>query len=546
MSKNNRFSALCIDEHYEYNKCNKDITNIIDVNNSEKNDKTIISKNSTDSSNNDGWKNVSFLKHKKEQKRSMNIPITTTHQKSDNVPYNSNSNPNLIKPNKNIQVDKIRTINTPRFTKLDSLQQIKSVQTNNSSSLKKSFTAKPVEKKGSIILPDYYGVRSNDNPYEIYQSEYDWIRRVGGLEKSETIDHMFKGAMTCAISYFDNYMVKNKFFTNKISTDESKQDELIELICIQTTAILFHRLIKSDSSEIVKTILKNLPLYRTVSGNPSERSNSERTSSGSLAYMRVRRRFIDNLRTSKNNNSITKEDKIAATTKVFDIEHKWSRYILQSIWNGNNPIHDCLYYGAKSSFEFLLCHYFEHGIHKELNHMMLVANIQNETHDTILENGIKACDSQGSLNIIRKKQYNECGHLYNNTVKTLYAQINNLIKEESTNVVSNRTVNNIFNKVDILDPIKSNSTLNKQEINKLELSDDSEGDNVNICSLISNGDVDGMVNHIERCAKKDQFDIISKTFDLWEAASNADSTGQLKDYICDVKFLCKDILNTVN
>jgi hypothetical protein len=453
----------------------------------------------------------------------------------------------------------------------------KPISENNNTVGKKSFSAKAVQNKGSIVLPDYYGKRSSQNQFEIPQCEYEWVKRVGGLEKSTALDHMFKGAMGCAIAYYDNYMAKNKFFTGKISIDENKQNELIELVCMQTTAILFHRLLKSDTCEIVKTILKNLPLYRTVSGNPSERSSTARTSIGSLAYMRVRRRFIDDLRTFKTGTA-SEAEKNEARLRVTAIEDKWSKYILQSVWNGNNPIHDCLFYGAKSSLEYLLCHYFENSMHHQLNHMMLVPNIQDETHDKILENGIKACDAQGSLNIIRKKQYNECGHLYNNTVKALHAQIHNIVKDEADEIISKSAISSMYDtalKSAVDTEFKTDSTANITSVSEIDVeidnltmnantdgitsgaigsmgsvtstiadveSDDAEGDDVNICSLISNGDVEGMCKHIERCAKNKQYKIIDKTFELWRAAADSDSSGQLNDYLTDVNFLCEDYL----
>jgi len=462
-----------------------------------------------------------------------------------------------------------------------------SVSTKDETVTKKSFSAKPVENKTPLKLPEYYNVRSAENPYEIYQSEYEWVRRVGGLEKSETIDHMYKGTMACAISYFDNYMRTNGFFKDKISANLNVQDDLIELICMQTTAILFHRLIKSDSSEIAKTILKNLPLYRTVSGNPSERCNSKVPTNGSAAYLRVRRKFINDLRTSQTGStdkaccdgdaddsvdntlvSTSDEERIAATraaakARVVATEKKWLHYILQSVWNGNNPIHDCLYYGAKSSLEFIFCYCIEQGMPHQLYRMMIEPNIQNETHSMVLKNGINACDEHGSLNIIRRKQYNECSKLYENTEKLLRAQINNLIKEEADEIISMTTVNSnkLSNDVDSPksevekdsaeekvkalmnnDSVPKDNKDNTEDNTEDNAENNAEGDNVNICSLISNGDVEGMAKHIERCAKKQQFGIITKTFAFWKAAADADHTGQLHDYMSDVSFLCEDHL----
>lgn len=425
---------------------------------------------------------------------------------------------------------------------------------------KKSFAAKPTQRKTTINLPEYYGVRSGKDPYELPQREYDWVKRVGGLEKSEAIDHMFQGAMACAILYYDNYMVKNEYFKNKISEIASKKDELIELVCMQTTAILFHRLIKSDSCDIVKTILKNLPLYRCASANPSEKSHNCTLTEGKTAYARIRTNFMRDLQMSrmkdlhmyrgKTSVPCTEEERKAATERVEATEKKWSNYILQSVWNGNNPIHDCLYYGANQSLEFLLFHYFQNSMHNQLNHMMLLPNIQNETHLTIIENGIKASELSPSWNIIRKNQFNNCAQLYNSTVKTLHAQIHNLIEDEAGEILSKSAISDIVDK-----SMSDKATINEDNLassiadvckigNMSESNSDEEadGDNDNICTLITNGDIEGMTKHIERCAKKGHYGIIQKTFELWKETASADHTGEFEDYLKDVEFLCEDYL----
>jgi hypothetical protein len=433
----------------------------------------------------------------------------------------------------------------------------KSGSADNSGVAKKTFDAKPVQRQGNLNLPTYYGIRTNQNEFEIPQCEYDWVKRVGGLEKSVTIEHMFKGAMACAISYFDNYMTKNKFFHGKIALDERIQEEIIELICMQTTAILFHRLIKSDSVEIVKTVLSNVPLYRTVSGNPTERTgNGSKESNGASIYMKVRSKFIDDLRIThkKTTTTYTDEQIEEARQRVARTEQKWQKYILQSVWNGNNPIHDCLYYGAKSSFQHLLCHYFETSMHKELNNMMLVRNIQNETHLNIVENGKKACDGQGSLNIIRRKQYKECEELYNKTVETLLKYMNRTLEDEANNILGNllgseeSKSNNVDDATNDSEQIDNPfSPTNGASANDESGSEsDADGDNVNIYSLISNGNVEGMANHINRCAKKSRYDIIHKTFEVWRDTAAADSKGELADYISDVEFMTEQAIQKMN
>lgn len=504
---------------------------------------------------NNGTNNTSFVYNKSNDSES-NSGQEYTNERSYAKPISSFTKLEAYKQN--------RSGNSSAHSSARSSAHSSAQVVDDSQVAKKSFTAKTAPRKTTIDLPAYYGVRSGKDPFEIPQREYEWVKRVGGLEKSETIDHMFKGTLACAISFFDNYMVKNEFFKDKISTDEAKKDELIELVCMQTAAILFHRLIKSDSSDIVKTILTNLPLYRTVSGNPTERSNSS-TSAGSIAYMRVRRNFINDLRISQGKTATicTKYEKQAAADRVIATEKKWLNYILQSVWNGNNPVHDCLYYGANQSLEFLLLNYIQHSMLHQLNHMMLIPNIQNESHLTIIENGIKANENSGTLNIIRRKQFNDCAHLYNSTIKSLYAQINKLVDDEAGEILSQSAISDLVDKnmsknakQDATNSATNNAntedcneasdlidaSLTDENLLASESDTEADGDNANICSLIYNGDVEGMSKHIERCAKKNQHKIIEKTFELWKSTAEADHTGALNDYISDVEFLCTEFL----
>lgn len=380
---------------------------------------------------------------------------------------------------------------------------------------KKSFTQQHVQRTEIIQLPDYYKTRLGEdkNVYEIPQGEYKWIKCVGALEKANSLKDMWSGIMSCAISYFENkeFLQSNKFFANKINSDftfdESKQNEFIELICIQTTAILFHRLVKSDSVENVKCLLQNLPLYKVVSGNPVEMTHLSK-SNGAHAYNRIKYQYMNDLRISQNKKGTYSLDEINISLKrIKDTEHRWINYILQSSWNGNNPIHDCLYYGACQSFECLLEQYFKLNMQNELNRMMLEPNIQEETHVDIVHNGKKKCE-QHSNYIIRKGQFEKCEQLYNRTIYTL--------KNYS----------------------KFTSTFDDDE-----KSDASDGDTGTVHSLIINGDIEGMISHINR--NKDDLNIVKKTLEIWQSTVDIDKTGQLIDYLDDVKFQTKEILDNV-
>jgi len=231
-------------------------------------------------------------------------------------------------------------------------------------------------------------------------------------------------------------------------------------------------------------------------------------SSEANAYMRVRHRYINDLRTiHKKKGTSTKIDNIDAKLRVTTTENKWKMYIVQSVWNGNNPIHDCLYYGTNQSFECLLEHYYRLDLLTELQKMMLEPNIQNETHLDIVKNGKKACEKHSSF-IIRNAQFEECEKLYNRII---------------TNLLTYKKPND---QKEIQDEITENN--------------DSDGDNVNVYSLINSGDIDGMIAHINR--NNDNKEIIQKTLEIWQTAVDGDKTGQLVDYLDDLKYQVKAIL----
>ena len=397
----------------------------------------------------------------------------------------------------------------------------------NTDSKKKSFSQPQIQRTETIVLPDYYNQRVGEdkNVNEIPQSEYDWIKRLGALEKANSVGEMWNGIMACAIAYYENkqFLQRNKFFANKLTSElafnQSKQEELIELICIQATAILFHRLVKSDSAETVKILLNSLPLYKAVPGNPVDMTNLSR-SNGANAYLRVRHNFINDLRVVQNKKGSNDKTEIqSASIRIKNTEKKWLDYILQSVWNGNNPIHDCLYYGACTSFECLLEYYLKLNMHVELNAMMLQTNIQNETHVDIVKNGRKACEKQSSF-IIRNIQFEECEKLYNRTIEML----KNYKKDSDIFSLEEDTIS------DTTPPTQTTIS-------------NSDGDNVNVYSLINNGDIDGMIAHINR--NKNNPTIITKTLEIWQSTVDMDKTGQLVDYLEDLKYQTKSIIENL-
>lgn len=453
-------------------------------------DTSVLNKDSSNDVNVDENKNVKFR----------SFPVSEISLDSDNwsnVKFNKKNTRRMDVPVKNVNKESYASALSKKVDNSNNEIEIK----------KKSFSVQSVKKTSdTVILPDYYQKRMGENEYEIPQCEYDWVKRVGGLEKSESLEHMWRGAMACAISYFENkgMMQRNKFFSSKISSelayDEQKQDYLVELICIQTTAILFHRLIKSDSVDNIKVLLNSLPIYKAVTGNPVDMTDISR-SIGANSYMRIRYKFINDLRTVQNKKGLSTDEEISeASKRIANIENRWMKYIIQSVWNGNNPTHDCLYYGAYHTFEELLQYYLKLNMQKELKNMLTVPNIQNESHSNIVENGKKACEKQSAY-IIREAQYKKCEILYNSTIKLL----SEYVESEPKQLIDN----------------------------KHKIESDSDGDILNVHSLINTGNIESMINHLVR--NKNNKEIIINTIKIWNSIVESDSTGVLCDYLEDVK-----------
>jgi hypothetical protein len=300
-------------------------------------------------------------------------------------------------------------------------------------------------------------------------------------------------------------MNKNQFFIGKKTINN---EELLELILIQTFSILFHRSIKSDTVDIIKIILSNLPNYRIISGNPLENTPLANTN-GALLYQKIKSKWIKLNRNLINAKKYEDNIKIEEyTSSIKTIENKWMNYIIQSIWNGNNPIHDCLYYGSSMCFDYILEYCYEKNLYDILTNMMSVSNGQNESHKDIVCNGKKSCEKDASY-IIRKIHYTKCETLYNKTIELLQTKINN---------------DNLF--IDEYDNINAN-------------------DNINVIDMLMNKDNNIIINYIINYTKLNQYDIIIKTFKIWD--DMVKNNDDLTNYLSDIKKLPElvDIINII-
>ena len=395
---------------------------------------------------------------------------------------------------------------------------------------KKSFTAPIVKRDGAIELPDYYKKRDGNNLYEIPQNEYAFIKRVGGLEKSDGPKSMLLGVLNCGVSYFNNqeFLLNNKFFKDRITTDPTRQEELMELILIQTVAILFHRLIKSDDTASIQMILNNLPLYRIVTSNNYDNgSNSKAPTFGGPTFSRIKNRWFANLRIIGGRDSRYNDpESIArATAANAESKRKWESYILQSVWNGNNPIHDCLYYGASGSFRLLLNYYMSNGMKSQLNNMMLVPNIQGETHKDIVFNGKLACEKQSSY-IIRRKQFEDCEDLYNRTIIKLREEMHDIAEAEANEIVSGGSAT-VSTSAASAASLTAHSDVGVSE--SLDHTDD-----VNFTDIFYRQDTIAMINHLLKCHTTGNNELIRATVAVWRDILESEPNDEMEDCLNDV------------
>ena len=393
---------------------------------------------------------------------------------------------------------------------------------------KKSFTAPIVKRDGAIELPAYYKVRGDDM-FEIPQNEYAFIKRVGGLEKSDGPKSMLLGVLNCGISYFNNqeFLLNNKFFKDRITTDPVKQEDLMEQILMHAAAILFHRLTKSDDTASIQMILNNLPLYRIVTSNNYDHgSNSKTPTFGGPTFARIKNRWFANLRIIGGRDSRYNDpESIArATAANAETKRKLEHYILQSVWNCNNPIHDCLYYGASGSFRLLLNYYMSNGMKAQLNNMMLVPNIQGETHKDIVFNGKLACEKQSSY-IIRRKQFGDCEDLYNRTIIKLREEMHDIAEAEAKEIVSSASAT-------VSATVSATNETAPSEVAVSETLDRS--DDVNFTDIFYRQDTVAMINHLLKCHTSGNSELIRATVAVWRDILDSEPNDEMEDCLNDV------------
>lgn len=397
---------------------------------------------------------------------------------------------------------------------------------------KKTFSNMTVvPKRENLILPEHYSKRTIGNIYEIPQFEADWVKRIGAILKSTTVEQMQKSLVQSAIVYFDNYKNSNKYFIDKMNKDKNKQEELLEEIIIQTVSIFIHLLIKQDTITTIKELIENFPSYRNIIGQHITNSQQEKRTYGENTYMSLISKWIEPRKilhmSKKYPEKYTKDDIDNAKQFITMKENKWINYVIQSVWNGNNPIHDCLYYGSCRTLEYILSYCMKCNMYIQLNAMMSVPNIQNETHIDIINNGMNSCRSKleklgrkGAFTL-RMEDYSKCKKFYNNTVDALRKHVTTLVNHEADDILNNTIINT------------NTSTTSTSTITNT--SDESnDGDTTNIVELLQSNDIQRMISHIVKSSNlKNAKEVITSTFNFWEDI--AKTNDKLKLLLDDVK-----------
>jgi hypothetical protein len=488
--------------------------------------------NVSDGNNTSSWIGVkSKYKHNNSEINNTdknNISSRKIEISNNQVPIDNSTKTKLF-PNSKIDAETAKTTyasmiskDTPYSKPYTYIKPNTEIPVNNFEQKKKSFSNQTIKRDGELQHPEHYQIRSDDK-YEVPMNEYKWIRRVGGLEKADTIQNMIVGVVNCAANYFCDrtILLSNPFFKKyleNITIKDKDQETLFELILIHTTSILLHRLIKSDTVDIIKTLINSFPIYRVIHGNPFEHTTLS-NSNASVIYKHIKDKWLGNQRIINNHKKNPESIDPLRLQKAIDEDtfthNLWSEYILQSVWNGNNLIHDCLYYGSKFTFGYLLEYYFTHNMIDELSAMMSKSNIQKETHKDIIYNGKKACEAQSTY-ILRKSHFEECERLYNKSI----INIREHQKEKQPIVITHTNTN-------------TNTETNTY-------------DTSNIIELINKQDVSCMVEHIVKCNQTKNYDVILATIDIWKSIviENSNLSECLDDVIgC---FEIQEILNIIN
>lgn len=413
----------------------------------------------------------------------------------------------------------------------------------------KSFSkpvVKPTENKINEPLPEYYTKRDENNEFQVHFNSPTFIKKVAGIEKSTNNQNMYQSILNCTIEYYSKpeYMMNTTFFRSKMGIDNESQEKVFMLVFVQVISLLVHRLVRSDSVDIIKAIFSNLPLFDAVSDQQIRRTGDAKANEnlGIVVYERIRNRWISDMKTIKNiakrSDEAYFEELAKATERTEAIKKMLFEHLYQSEWNQNNLFHSVMYYGASKTMNELIKLGTERKMYTQLNKMLTVKNGINETYGEILTNGLADAEKNDKRNnvsnfLFRKRSFDECRRLYGIFMDVLRAHSASLIEKEANAILSESGID-VDDDVSIpnidMPVVNTNNDQSASECN--------EFDDTNTLELLQSGNMEGMIDYIVKNHKLGNIQNIKSTIGIWKNIASSDN--QYDDYLTDV-LECIDI-----
>ena len=415
----------------------------------------------------------------------------------------------------------------------------------------KSFTktvAKPVENKVNEPLPEHYTKRDDNNEFQVQFNAAVFIKKVAGIEKSTNNQNMYQSILNCAIEYYSKpeYMMNTTFFRSKMGIDNESQERVFMLVFVQVISLLVHRLIRSDSVDIIKAIFQNLPLFDAVSDQHIRRTGDAKANEnlGIVVYERIRNRWISDMKIIKNISKRSDEEYFVelekATERTESMKKMLFDHLFQSEWNQNNLFHSAMYYGASKTMNELIKLGTERKMYSQLNKMLTVKNGINETYGDILTSGLADAEKNDKRNnvsniLFRKKAFDECRRLYGLCMEVLRAHSASLIEKEANAILSESGID-IDDDVSIpnIEMPNISSDVNVEPTSGVS----NDFDDTNTIEMLQSGNMEGMIDYIIKNHKLGNVQNIRSTVGIWTNIATSDS--QYSDYLEDV-LECADL-----
>jgi len=173
----------------------------------------------------------------------------------------------------------------------------------------------------------------------------------------------------------------------------------------------------------------------------------------------------------------------------------------------------------------------EHKMQPEINNMLSVRNLINESYNDIFSNGKIAAEKQDiRMFKARRVSFEECFRLYTISIESLREFTDALIEKEANEILSDSgiiiTENAIANTEITIPEFTTLKTIKTEPVSN-------EFDNTNVIDLIQSGNIVGMIDHVVKYHKLGQYSVIKSTFNIWETVAKSDQ--QCEEYLEDIK-----------